>query len=133
MKFSTYQFLTESFKLILENEGKNIRRAEKYIETAFSSLIGKKAPDGTDITPRYLTQQIRNEIPNSRIQGCKFLLGTARIYHDAFYEDREHFQEIAQELNEYLKIIGTAHADEYDFNLNGDAFKDIKGRFEGVR
>ena len=133
MKFSTYQFLTESFKLILENEGKNIRRAEKYIETAFSSLIGKKAPDGTDITPRYITQQIRNEIPNSRIQGCKFLLGTARIYHDAFYEDREHFQEIAQELNEYLKIIGTAHANEYDFNLNGDAFKDIKGRFEGVR
>ena len=133
MKFSTYQFLTESFKLLLENEGKNIRRAEKYIETAFSELIGKKAPDGTDITPRYLTQQIRNEIPNSRIQGCKFLLGTARIYHDAFYEDREHFQEIAQELNEYLKIIGTAHADEYDFNLNGDAFKDIKGRFEGVR
>ena len=36
-------------------------------------------------------------------------------------------------LNSTLKILATAHADEYDSNLNGMSAKDLINRFKGER
>lgn len=73
-------YLNESTILLEDKEGKNINRAEKWIKENHPEVIGKKLQDGTTITPRILTQEIRNTIPNVRMCDCKFLVGTTRFY-----------------------------------------------------
>jgi hypothetical protein len=76
---SFLNYLNESI-LLEDKEGKNINRAEKWIKENHPEVIGKKLEDGTTITPRILTQEIRNTIPNVRMCDCKFLVGTTRFY-----------------------------------------------------
>jgi len=63
-----------------DREGKNINKAEKWIKDNHSEVIGKKLENGTTITPRVLTQEIRNTVPNVRMADCKFLVGATRMY-----------------------------------------------------
>lgn len=74
--FSKDQFLCEDI------EGKNINRAEKWIKTNHPEVIGRKLENGVIITPRVLTQEIRNTMPNVRLADCKFLVGITRLYFD---------------------------------------------------
>ena len=69
--------------IILEDrEGKNINKAEKWIKTNHPEVIGRKLENGVVITPRVLTQEIRNTMPNVRLADCKFLVGITRLYFD---------------------------------------------------
>ena len=116
-------------------EGKNINRAEKYIKEKHPEVIGQKLEDGTTITPRIITQEIRNTFKNVRgpqVNGkdtCKFLLGVTRIYFEDLKNDQASFQRKVGQLDSYLGIINAAHADEYDQNLNGMSFEDMKTKF----
>ena len=74
--FNKEQFLCE------DKEGKNINRAEKWIKDNHPEVIGQKLENGTTITPRVLTQEIRNTVPNVRMADCKFLVGATRMYFD---------------------------------------------------
>ncbi len=116
-------------------EGKNINRAEKYIKEKHPEVIGQTLQDGTKITPRIITQEIRNTFKNVRgpqVNGkdtCKFLLGITRIYFEDLKNDQASFQRKVGQLDSYLGIINAAHADEYDQNLNGMSFEDMKTKF----
>jgi len=132
-------------RLVCEDvEGKNINKAEDYIKQNHPEVIGQKLQNGTVITPRILTQEIRNSFKNVRgpqvtnpntgktKDTCKFLLGVTRIYFEDLKEDQANFQRKCQQLDSYLGIIVSAHADEYDQNLNGLGFDELKTRFESA-
>ena len=126
--------LDESFskELIFEDkEGKNINKAEKWIKQNHPEVIGKHLEDGTTITPRILTQEIRNTIPNVRMADCKFLVGATRLYFDG-QSNPDEMQSQMNKLNKMLKIICTAHADEYDNDFNGLSFEELDKKFSGA-
>lgn len=123
--FNKEQFLYE------DKEGKNINRAEKWIKQNHPEVIGRTLEDGTTITPRILTQEIRNTVPNVRMADCKFLVGATRMYFD-LQNDAHEFQSKMNKLNKMLKIICTAHADEYDNNFNELSFDELDKKFSGA-
>ena len=67
-------FCKEKF-LCEDKEGKNINKAEKWIKQNHPEAIGRTLENGTTITPRILTQEIRNTVSNVRMADCKFLVG----------------------------------------------------------
>ena len=62
---------------------------------------------------------------------CKFLVGATRMYFDLQSNVHE-FQSRMNKLNKMLKIICTAHADEYDNNFNGLSFDELDKKFSGA-
>ena len=115
--------------MVEDKEGKNINKCEKWIKDNHPEVIGQKLEDGTVITPRVLTQEIRNMVPSSRLADCKFLLGVTRIYFD-FQSDPRNLQRTMSQLNKTLKILATSHADEYDNNFNGLTAEEINDKFK---
>lgn len=116
-----YQNVNESsFKnLLSENEGGNMKRARKYLESK-----GYQPEQRQEIL-----DSIRTDIPNSRLQQCKFLLGVTRLYMENQLSDGRSIAE----LNKVLKYIASdAHVNEYDFNLNGENLDTLVQRFSGV-
>ena len=117
-------YITESQKnrlndLLFENEGTNMKRARKYLESKGYSPIDRQR----------ILDSIRTDIPNSRLQQCKFLLGVTRLYMEGQLNDG---RAIAS-LNKTLKYIASdAHVNEYDFNLNGENLGTLVQRFAGV-
>ena len=117
-------YITESQKnrlndLLLENEGTNMKRARKYLESKGYTPIDRQR----------ILDSIRTDIPNSRLQQCKFLLGVTRLYMEGQLNDG---RAIAS-LNKTLKYIASdAHVNEYDFNLNGENLDTLVQRFAGV-
>ncbi len=117
-------YITESQKkkingLLLENEGTNMKRARKYLESKGYS------PEQRQET----LDSIRTDIPNSRLQQCKFLLGVTRLYMEGQLNDGN----AIANLNKTLKYVASdAHVNEYDFNLNGENLDTLVQRFAGV-
>ena len=102
--------------LLLENEGTNMKRARKYLESKGYS------PEQRQQTLDY----IRTDIPNSRLQQCKFLLGVTRLY----IEGQLNYGNAIANLNKTLKYIASdAHVNEYDYNLNGENVDTLVQRF----
>ena len=105
--------------LLLENEGTNMKRARKYLESKGYSPEQRQQ----------ILDSIRTDIPNSRLNQCKFLLGVTRLYMEGQLNDG---RAIAN-LNKTLKYIASdAHVNEYDFNLNGENLNTLVQRFAGV-
>lgn len=123
--FDKEQFLCE------DREGKNINRAEKWIKDNHPEVIGQKLENGTTITPRVLTQEIRNTVPNVRMADCKFLVGITRMYFD-LQSNIHDFQSKMNNLNKMLRIICTAHTDQYDNDFNGLSFDELDKKFSGA-
>ena len=123
--FDKEQFLCE------DRERKNINRAEKWIKDNHPEVIGQKLENGTTITPRVLTQEIRNTVPNVRMADCKFLVGATRMYFD-LQSDIHDFQSKMNNLNKMLRIICTAHTDQYDNDFNGLSFDELDKKFSGA-
>lgn len=70
-------------------------------------------------------KRIRNSLSNYGVADFKFCKGIVRMMTDGRLSPDE-----ATELNEYLVIVGSdAHAEEYDADLNGMTFGEIKERF----
>lgn len=113
-----------------DKESKNMHKARKYIEHMHPDVIGQKFQNGTIITSQKLIEEIRNTIPNVRMCNCKFLLGMTRLYFD-LQTDNE-IQNKFNKLNKMLKIICTAHEDEYDNNLNDLTFDELDKKFSGA-
>ena len=105
--------------LLEDKEGKNLAKARHYLQSnGYSPEQSQKTVDS-----------IRTDIPNSRLQQCKFILGVARLYLDGQLSDG---QSIA-ELNKTLKYIASdAHVNEYDNNLNNESLQVLVNRFKGV-
>ena len=103
------------FSLITESkQSKNISKARRVIRKAKSTL-----------NPQQIIDAIRHDIPNSRINDCKYLAGVTRMYlNNELYD-----YETIGKLNQTLKLLATAHADEYDNNLNGIAANELIERF----
>ena len=102
---------------LLENrESKNINLARKY-------LVDKRGYNKT--AAQDILVAVRNDIPNSRALECKFLLGISRMYIDGELQTAE---DIAN-LNNTLKYIAKAHANDYDSNLNGESAETLNKRF----
>ena len=57
---------------------------------------------------------IRNDIPNSRINQCEYLPGVTRMYMNNEINNAE----TISKLNATLKLLGTAHANEYNNEYN---------------
>ena len=105
--------------LLLENEGTNMKRARKYLESKGYSTEQRQQ----------ILDSIRTDIPNSRLQQCKFLLGVTRLY----MEGQLNNGNAIANLNKTLKYIASdAHVNEYDFNLNGENLDTLVNRFKGV-
>ena len=105
--------------LLLENEGTNMKRARKYLESKGYSPEQRQQ----------ILDSIRTDIPNSRLQQCKFLLGVTRLY----MEGQLNNGNAIANLNKTLKYIASdAHVNEYDFNLNGENLDTLVDRFKGV-
>ena len=105
--------------LLLENEGTNMKRARKYLESKGYSPEKRQQ----------ILDSIRTDIPNSRLQQCKFLLGVTRLY----MEGQLNNGNAIANLNKTLKYIASdAHVNEYDFNLNNENLDALVNRFKGV-
>ena len=105
--------------LLLENEGTNMKRARKYLESKGYSPEQRQQ----------ILDSIRTDIPNSRLNQCKFLLGVTRLY----MEGQLNNGNAIANLNKTLKYIASdAHVNEYDFNLNGENLDTLVERFAGV-
>ena len=105
--------------LLLENEGTNMKRARKYLESKGYSTEQRQQ----------ILDSIRTDIPNSRLQQCKFLLGVTRLYMEGQLNNAQNIAAI----NKTLKYIASdAHVNEYDFNLNGENLDTLVQRFKGV-
>ena len=105
--------------LLLENEGTNMKHARKYLESKGYSTEQRQQ----------ILDSIRTDIPNSRLQQCKFLLGVTRLY----MEGQLNNGNAIANLNKTLKYIASdAHVNEYDFNLNGENLNTLVDRFKGV-
>ena len=98
----------------MSKESKSISKARRVIRKAKSTL-----------NPQQIIDAIRHDIPNSRINDCKYLAGVTRMYlNNELYD-----YETIGKLNQTLKLLATAHADEYDNNLNGIAANELIERF----
>ena len=104
------------FSLITESkQSKNISKARKTVETLRPGS-----------NPQQIIDAIRHDIPNSRLNDCKYLAGVTRMYlNNELYD-----YETIGKLNQTLKLLATAHADEYDNNLNGIAANELIERFK---
>ena len=103
------------FSLITESkQSKNISKARKTVETLRPGS-----------NPQQIIDAIRHDIPNSRLNDCKYLAGVTRMYLNNELNDYE----TIGKLNQTLKLLATAHADEYDNNLNGIAANELIERF----
>ena len=98
----------------MSKESKNISKARRVIRKAKSSL-----------NPQQIIDAIRHDIPNSRLNDCKHLAGVTRM---ALNDELNDYETIGK-LNQTLKLLATAHADEYDNNLNGIAANELIERF----
>ena len=105
--------------LLLENEGTNIKKARNYL----------KAKGYNEEQRQQILVAVRNDIPNSRLGECKFILGVTRMYLDGELFDAQ----TISELNKTLKYIASeAHINEYDYNLNGESVQVLIDRFKGT-
>ena len=103
------------FSLITEDkEGKNMAKARRVV-----SSINPGA-DAMDVITK-----IRNDIPNSRINQCKFLPGVTRMFMVGQIADAKTIFGI----NATLEVIGTYHDNEYDGDLNGETAQGIIAKF----
>ena len=106
--------------LLLENEGTNMKKARKYLESK-----GYTDPEKR----QQILDAIRTDVPNSRLQQCKFLLGVTRLYLDGELNNGN----AIFELNKTLKYIASdTHVNEYDYNLNGETLQTLVNRFKSV-
>ena len=82
----------------------------------------------------YLERQIRDVFFHNEYANIKFEPGVARIaFDDLDFHGENHDNRGIEILKGILKILCSAHADEYDSNLNGLSFDELKERFgEGV-
>jgi hypothetical protein len=117
-------YITESqmrqIEVLLENEGTNMKRARRYLESEGYTDPKKR---------QQILDNIRTNIPNSRLQQCRFLLGVTRMYVDGELNNPN----AIFELNKTLKYIASdAHVKEYDYNLNGETLQTLVNRFKSV-
>ena len=98
----------------MSRQSKNIRKARKVVKVL--------SPFND---PQQVVDDIRTNIPNARLNDCKYLAGVTRMYlNNELYD-----QKTAKKINDTLKLITIAHADEYDNNLNGMTANTLIGRF----
>ena len=110
----------ENRGLLVENEGTNMKKARRYLES--------KGYGNPEERQRVL-DAIRTDIPNVRLEQCKFLLGVTRM----FLEGQLDSAESVTKLNKTLKYIASAaHVNEYDNNLNNENLEALVERFRGV-
>ena len=70
---------------------------------------------------------IKSDIPNVRLQKCKFILGVTRMFIERQLTDAD----VIMNLNKTLKFVASnAHVNEYDQNLNGLSVEDLITRFK---
>ena len=100
--------------LIMTKESRNLRKARRAIRCM-----------NPNSDAQMIINEIRQNIPNSRLNNCKYLAGVTRMYlNNELYD-----YETIGKLNQTLKLLATAHADEYDNNLNGIAANELIERF----
>ena len=105
--------------LLEDKEGKNLAKARHYLVS--------KGYNSNDA--QQLLNNIRTDIPNTRMAQCKFILGTVRLYLQGQLSDGHSIHE----LNNALKYIASdAHVNEYDNNLNDESLQVLVNRFKGV-
>ena len=98
----------------MSRQSKNIRKARKVVKVL--------SPFNN---PQQVIDIVRHDIPNARLNNCKYLTGITRMYlNNELYD-----QKTAKKINDTLKLITIAHADEYDNNLNGMTANTLIGRF----
>ena len=106
-------------QLIIENEGTNLKKAR--------NLLKKKGYGETQ--RQEILNSIRNDIPNARLQQCKFMLGVTRMYLDGELRDPS----TVSKLNKALEYIASdAHVNEYDYDLNGESPDTLIERFSEI-
>ena len=99
----------------MSKESKNISKARRVIRKAKSTL-----------NPQQVVDDIRTNIPNARLNNCKYLAGITRMYLNNEFCD----QKTTKKINDTIKLIASAHFDEYDNDLNGMTANAIVERFK---
>ena len=103
-----------------DKESKNLLKARRYLE-----MQGYSTPDKR----QQVLDNIRTDIPNSRMNDCKFILGVTRLFCTGQLQSQ---RDIA-DLNLFLKYINSdAHVNEYDNNLNNLSLSELKSKFKSV-
>ena len=99
----------------MSRQSKNIRKARKVVKVL--------SPFND---PQQVIDIVRHDIPNARLNNCKYLTGITRMYLNNEFCD----QKTAQKINDTIKLIASAHFDEYDNDLNGMTANAIVERFK---
>ena len=99
----------------MSKESRNLRKARRAIRCM-----------NPNSDAQMIINEIRQNIPNSRLNDCKYLTGVARMVLNGQITDSE---DIAN-LNITLKLLSIGHANEYDNNLNGMAAEALIERFK---
>lgn len=101
--------------LLLENrESKNLSIARNVARSINPSIDAQKVIDN-----------IRTDIPSSRLNQCSYLPGVVRMYLQGQINDTEKIFSI----NSTLKLLANAHSNEYDNDLNGLSAQELINRF----
>ena len=99
----------------MTKESRNLRKARRAIRCM-----------NPNSDAQMIINEIRQNIPNSRLNDCKYLTGVARMVLNGQITDSE---DIAN-LNITLKLLSIGHANEYDNNLNGMEAEALIERFK---
>ena len=99
----------------MSRQSKNIRKARKVVKVL--------SPFND---PQQVIDIVRHDIPNARLNNCKYLTGITRMYLNNEFCD----QKTAKKINDTIKLIASAHFDEYDNDLNGMTANAIVERFK---
>jgi hypothetical protein len=118
----SFRMLTETVVRLDEDQ------ASKSIEQA-KNLYMQRTGKSKEDADYFVRVALRNDIPVLRDKnGGKFILGAARIALDGELRD----ERAVNSFNKTLKLIASAHANEYDRNLNGDSAATLIQRFSGA-
>ena len=99
----------------MSRQSKNISKARKVVKVL--------SPFND---PQQVIDIVRHDIPNARLNNCKYLTGITRMYLNNEFCD----QKTAKKINDTIKLIASAHFDEYDNDLNGMTANAIVERFK---
>ena len=99
----------------MSRQSKNISKARKVVKVL--------SPFND---PQQVIDVVRHDIPNARLNNCKYLAGITRMYLNNEFCD----QKTIKKINDTIKLIASAHFDEYDNDLNGMTANAIVERFK---
>ena len=135
MEYGLYSRLgpiAEAYLRVVNEDASSRNRhyGREYTRKNAPELMGKTLPGGRRISEWDVEKDVASVCKNAMsMANSKFMQGATRLYLDAVRNRPREVTKEMNRLNQILKILSTAHANEYDRDLNGMTFEELDRRF----